>query len=183
MSNQRNVSMDMSDFRDFFQRVGAAARGDFRRELEIFLEGIGEEFLTIVQNEIIRREVTDTRLLLASFERGSENGVWRMEEGGMALEVGTNVEYAAFVNNGHWTIDPENPRHFTLGDGTLARFVPGVWEGDRFRYIKGAATGMVLKQQWVKPQPYFDGAIHILEKTFPQIAEQKLQEWLDSYFG
>lgn len=178
-----HVEYDFKEFKDFFQRVGAAARGDFRKELELFLEGIGEQFLQLVQDEIIRREVTDSRLLLNSFERGSENGVWTISEGGMALEVGTNVEYAAYVNNGHWTIDPTKGKHFLLRNGEMARFVPGKWDGDHFIYDPNSETGMVLKQQWIEPQPYFDSAFRILEKMFPRMAEQKLQEWLDKYFG
>lgn len=178
-----HVEYDFKEFKDFFQRVGEAARGGFREELESFLESIGEQFLQIVQDEIIRREVTDSRLLLNSFSRGKEGNVWTISEGGMVLEVGTNVEYAAYVNNGHWTIDPTKGKHFLLRNGEMARFVPGKWDGERFIYDPDAETGMVLKQQKIKEQPYFDSAFTILEEMFPEMAEQKLEEWLDKYFG
>ena len=38
------VEIDMSDFRAFFGSVERAAKGDFRKEFELFLEGLGNEF-------------------------------------------------------------------------------------------------------------------------------------------
>ena len=154
-----------------------AARGDFKKELERFLEGIGYEFLRIVQDEIMRRKVMDTRLLLASFHKESEGSVWEISDGGLTLEVGSSVDYAKYANDGHWT----NPK------GVEQRFVPGYWKGQgdeaQFIYDPHAKTGMVLKQHWVKGKPYFDSAIRILNKMFPDMLEEKMQEWFDTYFG
>lgn len=169
----RYVDFDMSEFRKFFDAVGKAATGDFRKELELFLEGLGEEFLRIVQDEIIRRKVMDTRLLLASFEKDTEGNVWSIEDGGLTLEVGSGVDYAQYVEDGHW----KNPK------GVERRFVPGYWKGDRFIYDPSADTGMVLKQDWVPGKHYFESALRILDKMYPDLLEAKLQEWLDSYFG
>ena len=121
-----------------------AARGDFRAEFGLYIEALGSEFLRVLQDEIIRRRVLDTRLLLASFERGGDGNVWNLTEGGLTLEVGTNLEYAAFVNDGHWT----NP------SGVALRWVPGYWEGYRFIYDPEATTGMALKQHWVEGALY-----------------------------
>lgn len=170
MSNAVNV--DLSQFREFISRLQSAAKGDFKKELTNFLNGLGSEFLRIVEDEIIRRKVMDTRLLLASFHEGSDGNVWEIKDGGLTLEVGTNVNYASYVNDGHWT----NPK------GVKSRFVPGTWDGDRFIYDPGAKTGMVLKQKWIEGSHYFDSAVRIFEKMFPEILEAKLQQWLDSYF-
>lgn len=167
------VEFDMSEYRAFFDRVEKAARGDFRKDFELFLEGIGEEFLRIVQDEIVRRKVMDSRLLLASFERDAEGNVWRLQEGGLVLEVGTNVSYASYVNDGHWT----NTK------GVERRWVPGYWQGDRFIYDPSAKTGMLLKQHWVEGAHYFDSALRILNEIMPQVLDAKLQAWLDNYFG
>jgi hypothetical protein len=158
---------------DFFARLKQAAGGDFKKELESFMQGLGTEFLRIVEDEIIRRKVMDTRLLLASFHEGGDESVWETSEAGLTLEVGTNVKYAAYVNDGHWT----NPK------GVESRFVPGSWEGDRFIYDSGAKTGMILKQKWVEGAHYWEAAIRIFEKLFPDILEAKLQQWLNSYFS
>lgn len=167
------VEIDMSDFKKFFGSVERAAKGDFRKEFENFLEAVGNEFLRVLQDEIIRRNVLDTRLLLASFEKGSTGNVWSIEEGGLTLEVGTNVSYASYVNDGHWT----NTK------GVARRWVPGYWSGDRFIYDPSAKTGMLLKQKWVEGAHYWESALRIIDRIYPEALERKLQEWLDSYFG
>lgn len=171
------VDVDVEEFKQFFESVRKAARGEFRKELELFLEGLGYEFLRIVQDEIMRRKAMDTRLLLASFHKGSEGGVWEINDGGLTLEVGSSVDYAKHVNDGHWT----NPK------GVEERFVPGRWKGEgdeaQFIYDPHAKTGMVLKQHWVEGKPYFDSALRIFNRMFPEILEEKMQKWLDTYFG
>lgn len=167
------VEFDMSEMREFFQTLEKAAKGDFRKEMELFLEGLGNEFLRILQDEIIRRQVMDSRLLLASFEKDGDGNVWRMQEGGLVLEVGTNLDYAGYVNDGHWT----NTK------GVERRWVPGYWQGDRFIYDPAADSGMMLKQHWVEGKHYWDSALRILNQIYPELLERKLQEWLDSYFG
>lgn len=112
------VTFDTVELENFVKRLGTAAQGDFKRALNKFLEGLGIEFLRILQDEIVRRNVLDYRLLLHSFQKGDGENVWTLDENGLTLEVGTNVEYAKFVNDGHWT----NPK------GIERRFVPGHWE-------------------------------------------------------
>lgn len=56
------VEFDMSDLKDFFSRFEKAGNGDLKKELKLFLEGLGNEFLRILQDEIIRRKVMDTGL-------------------------------------------------------------------------------------------------------------------------
>ena len=150
------VTFDTVELENFVKRLGTAAQGDFKRALNKFLEGLGMEFLRILQDEIVRRNVLD--------------------ENGLTLEVGTNVEYAKFVNDGHWT----NPK------GIERRFVPGHWEKangkDRFIYTPGEKTGMVLKMKWVEGSHYWESSIRILEKLYPELLEKKLQSWLDEYF-
>ena len=170
------VTFDTVELENFVKRLGKAAQGDFKRALNKFLEGLGMEFLRILQDEIVRRNVLDYRLLLHSFQKGDGENVWTLDENGLTLEVGTNVEYAKFVNDGHWT----NPK------GIERRFVPGHWEKangkDRFIYTPGEKTGMVLKMKWVEGSHYWESSIRILEKLYPELLEKKLQSWLDEYF-
>jgi len=167
------VEFDTGDFTLFISRLKTAAQGDFKRDLTLFIQGLGTEFLRIVEDEIIRRNVVDTRLLLGSFHEGGDGNVWEISDDGLTLEVGTNVNYAAFVNDGHWTC----PK------GVEKRFVPGYWSGNRFTYDRSAKGGMMLKQKWVEGRHYWEAAIRIFEKIFPEILEAKLQQWFDDYFS
>ncbi len=166
------VEIDVKQFQKFFDKLNKAAKKDFKKQIGLWFEACGFEFLRIVQDEIIRKRVVDTRLLLNSFGKGGKNGVWKVSDEGFTLEVGTNVEYAEYVNDGHWT----NKK------GQKSRFVPGVWQGDRFIYQRGAKTGMVLKQQWVEGAHYWESAIRIYERMFEKSLEKKIQEWMDRYF-
>lgn len=193
------IKIDLSEYQDFFDKMKKAGDGGLKKEFNLFLEGLGVDFLRIVQDEIIRREVLDTRLLLSSFSKGDENGFWEISEGDFKLEVGTNIKYAALVNDGHWTVnkegvnalrykeDTKNGKHKTgelkLFNGVTARFIPGDWKGDKFVYNPKSKTGMILKQQWVKGSHYWESAIKIMEKSIPKLLDQKIQQWFDKYFG
>lgn len=165
------ITVDMSEYEAFFARLKEAGNGDFEKELKGFLEGLGEEFLRIIEDEIIRMGAVDTRLLLNSFHKGGGENIWELSNGGLTLTVGTNVEYAQWVNDGHMT---------TRGG---SRFVPGTWSGDRFTYSPGASTGMLLRHKWVEGYHYWESGLAILEQMVPDFLETKVQEWMNRYFG
>jgi len=167
------VQFDISGLRKFIDKLSAAGKAEFQKELATYLEALGDDFLRIVQDEIIRAESVDTRLLLNSFQKSSSGSIFVLNEGGLTVEVGTNVEYASYVNDGHWL----NPA------GVETRWVPGTWSGDRFTYDPGAKTGMLLKQKWIEGSHYWDLAVRVLEKMLPEMMERKTQQWLDKYFA
>ena len=166
--SERCIEVDFSNARDFFKKMQSAS-GEFKKEATLWLQSIGIEFLRVVQDEIIRLEVVDTRLLLASFHESEDGSYWSLSEGNLTLEVGSTVNYAAWVNDGHMQ--------------TPGRFIPGYWQGDRFVYDPSAEGGMVLKANYVDGKPYFDNAVHIIEKMLPGLLERKLEMWLNQYFG
>ncbi|MBR1532716.1 MAG: HK97 gp10 family phage protein [Eubacterium sp.] len=170
MSSQ--IIADFSECEGFVNRL-ATAGPDFKKELKLFLIGLGEEFLRVVQDEIIAREVVDTRLLLNSFSKGGAENVWKLDEGGLTVEVGTNVEYAEFVNDGHWT----------NSKGQSGRWIPGSWNGSHFEYQPGAKTGMYLRQQWVEGAHYWDIGLKVMEQMIPGLVDKKVEAWLQSYFA
>lgn len=170
----RYVSIDATELRRFVERLNQAGRGKgFEKELSRFLDAIAVEFLSYVQDFIIQAGSVDTRLLLNSFQKSGEGSVFIAQEGSLQIEVGTNVEYASFVNDGHWL----NPK------GVDMRWVPGEWQGERFIYQPGAKTGMLLKQKWIEGSHYFDDAIRLMERMAPQFMERKMQQWLEQYFS
>ncbi len=168
------MSIDATELRRFVERLNQAGRGkEFEKELSRFLDAIAVEFLSYVQDFIIQAGSVDTRLLLNSFQKSGEGSVFIAQEGGLQIEVGTNVEYASFVNDGHWL----NPR------GVDMRWVPGEWQGERFIYQPGAKTGMLLKQKWIDGSHYFDDAIRLMERMAPQFMERKIEQWLGQFFS
>ena len=164
-------NFNFGDVRKFADKMQRASNADIRRDAALWLEAAGTELLRIVEDEIIRRQVVDTRLLLHSFSKGSEGNVWRITNGGLTLEAGTHVHYARYVNDGHWT----NPK------GVSQRFVPGVWHGEKFEYVPGAKTGMLLKQKWIDAQPYWDSALYIFGKMFPELIGAGYRQWIRQY--
>lgn len=166
------VIIDTTELRSFFEKLSQAGKGDLKAEIALWLEAMGIELLRIIEDEIIRRDVVDTRLLLHSFTKGDAANIWEIEDDGLTLEIGTHVDYAAYVNDGHWT----NPK------GVSMRFVPGNWNGNKFEYTPGAKTGMMLKQKWVEGKHYWESALRIFERMFPALLEAKLQEWIIRYF-
>ena len=87
---KRYVSIEATDIKKFVNKLNNAGRGDFQKELALFIEDIGEEFLRIVQDEIIRKQTVDTRLLLNSFQRSADGNMFVLKEGDLIIEVGTN---------------------------------------------------------------------------------------------
>ncbi len=166
------VNIDFSEMKRFFESVNKLGNGDIEKELKLFLEGIGVEFLRVLRDEIKRREVVDSRQLLKSFNKDDENNIWELKEGNLTLEVGTSVNYAKYVNDGHGTCPP----------GVERRFVPGYWKGDRFIYDKSAKGGMVLKADFVDGKPYWDKAVMTIEKMLPGLMEAKMRQFIENYF-
>lgn len=168
------VSIDTDELRGLIDRMRSAGQGKaFNRELVAFMDALAVEFLSYVEDSIIKAGSVDTRLLLNSFHKGGNGNVFTVKEGGLVIEVGSNVEYASYVNDGHWL----NPK------GVNTRWVPGIWSGDRFVYEPGAKTGMLLKQKWIEGTHYFDEAIRLMERMAPQFMEKKVQQWLERYFA
>lgn len=168
------VEIDCSELEQFISQVEAAGNGEFKKAVQNFLIELGYKFLEIVQEQIIEKNVMDTRLLLTSFQKGSEGNIWKLKSGGMSLEIGTNVKYASYVNDGHWTVKK----------GEKQRWVPGRWkENGKFEYDPKAKTGMLLKQNWIKETKYWEDSIDAINKLIPRYLEKKLSEWLSNYFG
>nr|WP_238941902.1 HK97 gp10 family phage protein [Bacillus sp. REN10] len=161
------MSIKIRGLKQFMKQVEKAADRDLKKEFGIWLEGMGMDFLALIQNEIIRTETVDTRRLLNSFSRGDSESVWSINSGGLTLEIGTNLKYASYANDGHFQ---------------RKRFVPGYWRGDRFVYDPGANTGMMLREKWVEGSHYWDNALVIFERIFERSLERRMQQWLDTTF-
>lgn len=162
------INVDTSDLDSFVKLCETAGNRLLKEQLGQSLDGIGVDFLRIIEQEIIKRGAVDTRLLLHSFSVGADGNIWTLDEGNLTLEVGTNVEYAAPVNYGH---------------NQSKRFVPGRWEGKRFVYDPSAKSGMMLTAKFVQGYHFWEAGLRAIEKIFPKSIEAKTNTWLNSYFG
>lgn len=159
----------------FDEFVNALARieRNLPTEAARWLDACGMMFLDEIQREIIRSRTVDTRRLLTSFSKGSSDNLWVISEGGLTLEVGTNVEYAKYANDGH----------FTTKSGVASRWVPGIWVGDRFEYQPGASTGMLLRHKWVDGSQYFDTAFSIFSRMFERAINNRFESYMARQLG
>ncbi|AFI27918.1 phage portal protein [Bacillus sp. A053] len=143
-----------------------AASGGFSRQATRWLEECGQDFLEIVQSELISTQTVNTEKLFRSFERGTKDNLWIAQSGGLSLEVGTQLDYASFLNDGHWTSKQD------------VRWVPGRFQGSQFIYDPAASTGMALKRKWIPGTGYWDHALLLYEQLFEKSLESKLRQWL-----
>ncbi|MFY2222987.1 HK97 gp10 family phage protein [Bacillus altitudinis] len=137
-----------------------------------WLQGMGLQFLDIIQDEIIKEKAVDTGRLLNSFQKGDKENYFLTSRGGLTLEVGTQLDYASYVNDGH-----------AISSNGERRWVPGRWAGSRFEYDPNASTGMMLSSQWIEGNGYWDHAVMLYEQMFEHSLDRKLQSWIDRHFG
>lgn len=133
------------------------------------LEDAGEKFLDLVKSNIEAAGNVDTGKLLASFSKGSNGNIFKLDSGALSLTIGTIINYAKYVNAGH----KQQP----------GRFIPGVWNGSHFQYQPGAKTGMVLKASYVKGSKFFDNAEKGAQELLDSSVQKAFQEFWSSYFG
>lgn len=96
------MKFEIEGLTEFAKALDDAANGELQAEYAMWLEAMGMEFLDLIQDEIIRTGTVDTRRLLNSFGKGTASSsigggsdhVWELNEGGLSLLVGTNVDYA-----------------------------------------------------------------------------------------
>ena len=153
---------------DLFAQKLERAATDLKPFAAQVLQDEGEDFLNIVQDAIMSAGNVDTRLLLSSFSKGSGNGIWNLDMGALTLQIGTNVEYAKWVNDGH----RQKP----------GRFIPGVFNGNGvFRYVPGASTGMVLKASHVEGSHFFDKAVEAFTGYWGATIQSAFDAWFAQY--
>lgn len=184
------IDIDIEGLDALIEKLEEAGGGAFTEKAHQWLEAMGLEFLDIVQDEIIRTKTVMTRRLINSFGRGDSDNVFSFRSGGLELEVGTDLEYASFPNDGHMTVTEQsamknNPRYpgGRNSEGKLVRWVPGVWRGDRFEYDPNVETGMLLTEKFVPGTHYWESANVIFSALFERSLDVKLQQWIDEFFG
>lgn len=96
-----DVKFNIDELIEFEETLRKAGREQFAEALREWLKATGVDFLRVVQDEIIRLEVVDTRLLLNSFQNGHPNTIMKELFDGFGIEAGTRLSYSLYVNDGH----------------------------------------------------------------------------------
>lgn len=159
----KGTKMNIEELKRFSQKLEKAASVDLKKQYAIWLETIGLEFLNIVQDEIIRLGVVDTRRLLKSFDKSDSDCVFEMNNRGLSLAVGTNVEYAVWVNDGHYVGSKKLTRKTKTGRKLALRNIKN-WVGRR---------------KWVEGYHYFDISKVVFETIIAASMEKKVSKWLN----
>ncbi|MFA4132584.1 MULTISPECIES: HK97 gp10 family phage protein [unclassified Brevibacillus] len=155
------------DFRQFEDRMR-----QFNRELPDIMQRIyyqlGEELLNHVIDELDSQDLIDTGTLWNSFTQGDQNNVWQFDgdRNTLSLEVGSNLTYAEYLNEGY-TIDK-------------SYFVPGYWNGvGKFIYDPSAKGGFMVKPRSFIGRKYFDIALRDFQGGMKALLERMLQTELE----
>ncbi|KMZ42513.1 MULTISPECIES: HK97 gp10 family phage protein [Bacillales] len=156
--------MDFRQFEDHMRR--------FNRELPDIMQRIyyqlGEELLNHVIDELDNQDLIDTGTLWNSFTQGDQNNVWQFDgdRNTLSLEVGSNLTYAEYLNEGY-TIDK-------------SYFVPGYWNGvGKFIYDPSAKGGFMVKPRSFIGRKYFDIALRDFQGGMKALLERMLQTELE----
>ncbi|WP_332648891.1 HK97 gp10 family phage protein [Lysinibacillus sp. 54212] len=111
-----------------------------------------------------------TGRLKGSMSMGHPDNVFEIVVGKRSYAVvGTNVEYAQYVNDG-----------FTQEKG---RFVPGEWRSGTFHYLPGHSKGMVLTGKVVPGARMFEKAMDYVNDDMDQIVEFEFRRLYSELFG
>lgn len=160
--------IDTSQLEDFVKKSQRCQR-EMKPYAARTLDEIGQQFLDMVVSEIRANGNFISGKLAASFSKGGAGNIYRLDAGGLTLEIGSSIKYAKWVNEGHG----QRP----------GRFVPGFWSGKRFVYVPGYGKGMVLKANFVKGSFYFDEAVDQLEELLPTIQRTTIEHFFELYFS
>lgn len=165
-------AVDLRDLKKFNQKVEQIAKTDLKKKYAEWLEGLGLDFLEIVRDEIIAGNNVNTQNLLSGFNRSSGSNIWIFNEGGLSLEVGSNVSYASYLNDGYWECRPNQ----------LKVYIPGLWNGNVFTYMPNADSGMILRRKWIEGSHYWESAVRMMERMYPGRLDALIQQWVKQYF-
>lgn len=159
------VDWDFHELTDFADNLSDLT--DFHSACESAVKEIAER----LHKMLISNTPVDFGTLQA-FWQTEENYSYMVERKSNGFEVTlvNRAKYALWVNDGH----KQRP----------GRFIPGYWEGSRFRYDPNADGGMVLKKSWVKGRFFVEISIVQLigTKQIEQIVYQQLEKWWKGCF-
>ena len=148
------MSMDFKEFQDLLNNFK-----EVQKQHEAFLR----KFLT----EMGMRALAQTKKL-TPVDTGNLRNNWELSQvyrkgDELYIVLFNPTEYASFIEDGHMQ---------------YSRWVPGEWRGDRFEYIPGAKTGMMLKEKWIPGHHMARISINKIEREIPKRYEKALKQFM-----
>lgn len=148
------MSMDFKEFQDLLNNFK-----EVQKQHEAFLR----KFLT----EMGMRALAQTKKL-TPVDTGNLRNNWELSQvyrkgDELYIVLFNPTEYASFIEDGHMQ---------------YSRWVPGEWRDDRFEYIPGAKTGMMLKEKWIPGFHMARISIAKVERELPKRYERALKQFM-----
>ena len=134
--------------------------------LDTYMSAVVKEIAAKLHQMLIQNTPFDFGTLKA-FWQTEENYAYTVERkvGGYEVTLYNRAVYATWVNDGH----RQRP----------GRFIPGYWEGSRFRYDPTSNDGMILKKSWVFGRYFVERSIIQAKnnRAIEQLLYKQLQKW------
>ncbi|WP_236781901.1 HK97 gp10 family phage protein [Aneurinibacillus sp. XH2] len=161
------ATVNIHDFDGLYRKLQEMQHGVIEKVIRNIVEALGETLLNELIEEIGRQDLIDTGTLWNSFTRGDEENVWEwdIDRNAITLEVGSNLSYARYLNDGY-TIEKTH-------------FVPGYWNsGGSFIYAPSAKTGFMARPRTFIGRTYFDITVQHFEGGMNELIVQRLEKEL-----
>jgi hypothetical protein len=145
------------DYREFEKLL--ANLKDLQKQHEVFIRN----FLV----EMGMRAIAQTKKL-TPVDTGNLRNNWELSQvyrkrDELYIVLFNPTEYASFIEDGHMQ---------------YSRWVPGEWRGDKFEYIPGAKTGMMLKEKWIPGHHMARISITKVERELPARYDRAFKEFV-----
>jgi hypothetical protein len=126
-----------------------------------------DQFIRSFLTEMGMRAIAQTKKL-TPVDTGNLRNNWELSQvyrkgDELYIVLFNPTEYASFIEDGHMQ---------------YSRWVPGEWRGDRFEYIPGAKTGMMLKEKWIPGFHMARISINKVERELPKRYDRAFKEFI-----
>jgi hypothetical protein len=131
-----------------------------------------DEYISEAAREITRK-LHDMLIKHTPVDFGTLQAFWQTEENyaytverlakGFKVTLYNRAEYATWVNDGH----RQRP----------GRYIPGYFEGGKFRYDPNADGFIVLSKSWVEGRFFVEKSVVESEPSVEKFIEKQLNKW------
>ncbi|MED0757408.1 HK97 gp10 family phage protein [Aneurinibacillus thermoaerophilus] len=95
--------MTIIDFDGFAKKLTKLQRDHLPRIIQEVILSLGDEMLNEIVSEIQSQDLIRTEMMQESFQKGGYKNIWRwdVDRNAITLEVGSELFYTTFVNDGY----------------------------------------------------------------------------------